>query len=508
MTPKRPPAAVRTGSPIRAFSPVFLPILVLAAFLRLWKIDSPVGGFHAFNEAFYVLIAKNFFHGSLLAPTPDGQEMLLQHPPLYPYLLLAAFRVAGVSVLAGRLVSVASSLGLVAVAFLLGRELFGVSAGTAAAVFLAVAPICVLTGRNIETDSTFVFLMALGVLLYARAIRTGRGWVSCGAAFGLAIFTKLFTLVVGPALALAEVMSARGFSWVRERGRWIGLAAAAVVPGAYYGYQVIAHGEALVGEVRAGAGPARSLTTSVYDFPFLLREVLWAFSPLVALLAAVGFVAALWRLRDRATLYAFCPLLAFTIFCFFVHKNSCDLLSALLWAALLAGRALSALPRGLRGAVLVLAVGSGAFVSAVDLCSMKLGFSEFAAFGRIAAELPGGTHLYRTGPEVKESYGAVVQLYDSRARLLSGSAAPPEGPAETWLLAFVPPQARIPAGGWLFERERYGLELLGFSFAEAHADPNFFQQGHYILVHTGAFSDFGLRSLRRYPALALAPLGP
>jgi len=342
------------AAPAGAFSPALVVVLVLAAFLRLWKIDSPVGGFHAFNEAFYVLIAKNFFHSSLLAPTPDGHEILLQHPPFYPYLLHAVFRAVGVSVLAARLVSVASSLGLVIVTFLLGRELYGPPAGTTAALILAVAPIAVLTGRNIQTDSTFVFLMTLGALLYARAGRSGLRWAACGAAFGLAIFTKLFTLVIGPALVLAEVLIAGGFSWLRERGRWIGLAAAAVLPGAYYGYQTVAHRAELFEEVRAGAGLTRSLTASAADLPFLLREAFWGFSPLVALLGAIGVVAVLWRLRDRAILLVLCPLLAFAVFCFFVHKHSYYLLALLPWGAVLAGRALAALPRPLRAAVLVL----------------------------------------------------------------------------------------------------------------------------------------------------------
>jgi len=72
MTPKRSAPAARAAAPTRALLPALMLVLLLAAFLRLWKIDSPVGGFHAFNEAFYVLIAKNFFHSSLLAPSPDG----------------------------------------------------------------------------------------------------------------------------------------------------------------------------------------------------------------------------------------------------------------------------------------------------------------------------------------------------------------------------------------------------------------------------------------------------
>jgi hypothetical protein len=506
MTPKRSAPAARATAPSRAFSPAVLLVLLLAAFLRLWKIDSPVGGFHAYNEAFYVLIAQNFFHSSLLSPTPDGHGILLQHPPLYPYLVYAAFRIAGESVVAARLVSVVASLGLVLVGFLLGRELYGPPAGATAAVCLAVAPMSVLTGRNIQTDSTFVFLMTLGTLLYARAGRDAVRWMGSGLAFGLALFTKLFTLVLGPALVLAEVLAAGGFSWLREKGRWIGLAAAAAVPGAYYGYQALSRRAELLQEFRAGAGLTQSLSASAADLPFVFREAFWGFSPAVALLAVIGLVAALWGLRDRAVLLALCPLAAFAVFCFFVHKHSYYLLTLLPWSAVLAGRALSGLPRVLRGALLVITAGSGAFVSTVDLCSIKLGFSEFASFGHRAADLPGETHLYRTGPDIRESYGTVVQLYDPKATLLSGAAAP-AGQEETWLLAFVPPQARIPSGGWLFERERYGLELFGFSFAEAHENANFFSQGQYLMQRTGAPSDFGLKQLRRYPALALAPLG-
>jgi 4-amino-4-deoxy-L-arabinose transferase-like glycosyltransferase len=506
MTPKRSAPAARAAAPTRALLPALMLVLLLAAFLRLWKIDSPVGGFHAFNEAFYVLIAKNFFHSSLLAPSPDGHGILLQHPPLYPYLVHAVFRIAGESVVAARLVSVAASLGLVLVTFFLGRELYGPAAAMTAAVFLAVAPMPVLTGRNIQTDSTFVFLMTLGAFLYVRAGRDAFRWAACGAAFGLAVFTKLFTLVIGPAFVAAEIVAAGGFSWLREKGRWIALATAAVLPGAYYGYQAASHRAELVQEFKAGAGLTQSLTTSIAELPFVLREAFWGFSPAVAVLSVVGVVAALWRLKDRAVLLALCPLAAFAVFCFFVHKHSYYLLTLLPWSAVLAGRALSVLPRVLRGALLVLVAVSGAFVSAVDLCSMKLGFSEFASFGHTAADLPGDTHLYRTGPDVQESYGTVVQLYDPKARLLSGAAGS-AGPEETWLLAFVPPQARIPSGGWLFERERYGLELFGFSFAEAHENANFFSQGRYLMLRTGAPSDFGLHQLKRYPALALAPLG-
>jgi hypothetical protein len=72
----------------------------------------------------------------------------------------------------------------------------------------------------------------------------------------------------------------------------------------------------------------------------------------------------------------------------------------------------------------------------------------------------------------------------------------------------VPPQTQSVSDGWLLWRERFGLELFGWTVAEAHANPHFFRQGAYTWQRTGGALDFGLRSLRSYPAMALVPVPP
>jgi len=508
MTVKRSAAATRMAPPARAFSPALVLILLLAAFLRLWKIDSPVGGFHAFNEALYTLIAKNLAEGgSLLRPTAGGTWLFLETPPLLPYALAGIFHFTGVSIVAGRLVSVVSGVLLVLAVYSLGRRLYSAPAGLTAAVLVAVAPVAVLTGRNIQADTLCLFLLAAAYSFWGRAEGGAAGSrILAGLLAGLSLFAKLFA-GVGLAALLAWEIATSGLSFLRDKARWAAALIALSVPGAFYGYHASRDLEAVRREVLGGAVIATSFPADGAAWASLAAEAFWAFSPLVAVLAALGALAALAR-PSRETLFALLPLAFFGVFYLFVHKHSYYLLSLLPWAALLAGRLLGGLPwRWLRGAVLIVVAASGVFVSTVDLCSMKLGFSEFASFGHTAADLPGPEHLYRTGPDVRENYGTVVQLYDPKAKLLSGAAAPAGRPEETWLLAFVPPQARIPSGGWLFERERYGLELFGFSFAEAHENANFFSQGHYLVVRTGGPLDFGLHQLHRYPALALAPLG-
>ena len=239
--------------------------------------------------------------------------------------------------------------------------------------------------------------------------------------------------------------------------------------------------------------------TFVYRVNFLIR-CLFSFLPLLGTLF-------LWRATYAGTTGK--TIAGYSLDAMVTYY----LLTLLPWGALLAGRAISGLPRGLRAVLLLLAAVSGGWVTAVDICSMKLGFSEFEAFGRVAATLPGDEHRYVMDREMWASHAAILRFYDSKARPVVAEDLPvggdglprwPEG--ELYAVAFVPPQARVPEGGWLFERQRYGLEIFGWAVAEAHPNPHYFRQGAYVAAQTGGPLEFGLRQLRRYPALALAPL--
>jgi hypothetical protein len=490
-----------------AFPPALALVLLLAAVLRLWKIDSPIGGFHGSYEAHEALIAKHFLEGgSLLAPSPDGSHLSLETPRLLPYILLAIFRVTGVSIVAGRLVSVAASLGLVLVTFWLGRRLFSAAAGLAAAVLIAVTPVSVLVGRNIQSDVLSLFLLVAAYFFWGKAeAGSSASRLAAGALAGLALLANLFAAVGLVALFAWEV-AAHGLGFLRDKFRWAAAAIALAAPALFYGYHLSRDSASVRRDVTGAVRAAAAFPTDAATFRAIGLEAFWAFSPLVAVLLVAGALAALAR-PSQQTLFALLPLLFFAVFFLFIHRHSYDLLSLLPWGALLAGRLVAALPvRALRAVALVLVAALGAFVSAVDLCSMKLGFSEFAGLGRTAPELPGEAHRYLVDREMWGRYGSIISFYDPKARLtVAGDGPPAEG--ESYLLVFVPPQARIPQGGWLFERERYGLELFGFTVSEAHVDPHFFLQGSYVFLRTGEPLDFGLKELKRHPALALAPLG-
>jgi Dolichyl-phosphate-mannose-protein mannosyltransferase len=497
-------------------------ILLLTAALRLWRIDVPVGGFHAFNEAHYTLVARNFSSHSLLAPTPDGHDVFLETPPLYPWLLHAVFLVTGPSVLAGRLVSVVLSVALAGAVFSLGAALFGAGAGLIAALLVAVAPVSVLTGRNVQTDTLLVLLLVLSALVFWRANReealgrpSGRMWALFALVFGLALMTKLFALVAGAALAVWLTVEHRGFSWLKSRARWGAAAGALLLPGLYYGYQAAVRPAELAKDFSAGAGLAHSASASAGELGGVLVEAIWALSPGIAVILAFGVLASLvaWK-SDPGVRLAFVLTAAFGVFFFFVHKHSYYLLTFLPWASLLAGRALAGITRApLRGLVAAASV-SAVFFSLVDVTGMKLGFDEFDGFARVAGKLPGRTHPLLVSQEMWDSYSTVLWLADPRAEISVPDAVPAESDGRlrlapgTLFVEFVPPQAQAPPTGWLFSRQRFGLTLFGWTFVEAHANPHFFRQGRYFLTRSGPAWTFGATAIRSYPALAAVPIPP
>jgi hypothetical protein len=197
-TRKTPHARREAAPPRRRILPrsMWL-VLAVALFLRGVRLDGVIGGFHDHNEANYTLMASHFTPKTLFFPNPDGR-LFLETPPLYAWLLALLFQVTGVSVVSARLLTIFMGLGLVLATFLLARRLFDERAGVAAAALVAVSPVAVLTGRNIQTDTLLAFLSVLAVLFYARAQSeegTRGDAILFGAAHGLAGVTNRFAVV-------------------------------------------------------------------------------------------------------------------------------------------------------------------------------------------------------------------------------------------------------------------------------------------------------------------------
>jgi len=157
-----------------------LAILVVAAFLRLWKLNA--FGFNS-DEAVYAGQAAAIAGDAALS----GIFPIFRAHPLLHQFLLALIYLAGVTDLTARLLSVAIGLATIVVVYLLGRLLYGPRAGFLAALFMALMPYHVMVSRQVLLDGTLVFCATLTLYLLANYAQTGRSIWLLGAGVGLGL---------------------------------------------------------------------------------------------------------------------------------------------------------------------------------------------------------------------------------------------------------------------------------------------------------------------------------
>ncbi len=150
---------------------LILGILVLALFLRLYKIDNPIADWHSFRQADTASVSRNFIEKgiNMLAPTyhdnsniqsgkdnPNGYRMV--EFPIYNALHAFVYRLHpawGVD-MSGRLTSVFLSLISIYLVFLIGEKLSGTFVGFLAAIFMAVLPFNIYYSRVILPEPLMI----------------------------------------------------------------------------------------------------------------------------------------------------------------------------------------------------------------------------------------------------------------------------------------------------------------------------------------------------------------
>jgi len=150
---------------------LILGILVLALFLRLYKIDNPIADWHSFRQADTASVSRNFIDKgvNMLVPTyhdnsniqsgkdnPNGYRMV--EFPLYNllhYSVYELFPSLGVDQ-AGRLTSVILSLISIYLVYLIGQKLSSFFVGWLAALFMAVLPFSVYYSRVILPEPLMI----------------------------------------------------------------------------------------------------------------------------------------------------------------------------------------------------------------------------------------------------------------------------------------------------------------------------------------------------------------
>ena len=166
----------------------------------------------------------NFFFGAV---EPSG-AVAIDKPPVDLWLQVVSVEVFGWGSAALKLPQALAGTLAVPLLFAAVKRVFGVRAGLAAALALAVLPIEVITARSDTMDAVMMALMVLALALAVRASESGRTvWLlGAAAALGLAFNVKLLESL--PALAPLALLAWLGLPG-RRRRRAVQIALAGVV---------------------------------------------------------------------------------------------------------------------------------------------------------------------------------------------------------------------------------------------------------------------------------------
>ena len=241
--------------------------------LGSWALADP-------DEPYYAVPAAEMLQtGTWQVPVFRGQPWF-DKPILFYWLVLANYRILGVSETSARLWSaLAGLLGLVAV-LAFGRRI-GLCGWDAlvAPIVLATSLGYALAARAAVTDMTLTLLITAGMLATARRLAGGGvGWaVLAGVAFGLAALTK------GPVAVLVPAMALCGYGLLTGRrdiasvpSLAAGAAGFVVAAGPWYVYMAVAYPDLLVTTFLQEGNLGRFLRPEHATFPFYYFVILAA----------------------------------------------------------------------------------------------------------------------------------------------------------------------------------------------------------------------------------------
>lgn len=178
-------------------------IIILAFWVRLYKIDSPIADWHSWRQADTAAVTRNFIKEGFnpILPKFDDMSGISESPminllrfrfvefPLYNIFVYPFYLLFGINEMYHRLVSVIFSLGSILVLYLTTKKYSDKITALVSAFFFALLPFNVFFSRTTLPEPTFVFF-ALGMIYFmSNWIEDNKGiWGILGILFTAAAF--------------------------------------------------------------------------------------------------------------------------------------------------------------------------------------------------------------------------------------------------------------------------------------------------------------------------------
>lgn len=210
---KKSVKAERSGNPRTALprweGGAFIFLLIVAAGLRLWRLDQ-----NGYGNPYYAAAVKSMltsWHNFFYVSFDPGGFISVDKPPVALWAQAISARIFGVNGYGLLLPQALAGIGAVVLIWYLVRRVYGGAAGLLAAAVLAITPISIATDRNNTPDSLLVFCLLLAAAALIRATETSRlrPLLLCALLVGIGFNVKMLAAaIVLPTFALLYFLSA------------------------------------------------------------------------------------------------------------------------------------------------------------------------------------------------------------------------------------------------------------------------------------------------------------
>lgn len=289
--------------------------------------------------AFFMLLDLSFMaiqwdeithlNGGLLLLRGSYQEYFAFnafYPPMFDIVTTGFFSIAGVSVFAGRLVSVTFSLLSLWIVFETANRMYGSKIALVASILLGLMPGFFWLSRVAMIETMLVFFFTVSMFFFFNWIRThqNRALILSGLTLGIGFLVKYQMLIAGVVMIAAIFILSRDYlkAKLSKMPLLILAVALVIIPWIFVSYQIYASGmlDQWIYALSIG-NPEKSLYSTRFPLPiFYLIEMTWPYSdvhPISLLLYLVGFLGLglfAWR---RKTEDKFLLTWFFIVFVFF-----------------------------------------------------------------------------------------------------------------------------------------------------------------------------------------------
>jgi dolichol-phosphate mannosyltransferase len=222
------------------------------------------------------------------------------HPPMVAWMIAAGTALFGdtqLGVRFGTFLLWIASCGLV---FLTGRLWFDKRAALAATLLFTLAPVFVGMGFIATPDAPLLFCWLAALYFISQALHTNRGnyWLLAGVAFGGALLSKYYALLLAPSVVLFLVLSPTHRRWLRQPQFWLALPVALLVFSPVIIWNAQHDWASFLFQSTRTAAPQKHMLRDVLRFWAMQVAMLGpVFFPLLVWTAGRGIKSG-WRQRD------------------------------------------------------------------------------------------------------------------------------------------------------------------------------------------------------------------